>query len=142
MYTEQMVNDSLIQVLMLQRCGIADGLIRLACGIEASEDLIQDLEQALATIGGKSNAAGSNNGTKKGTQAVKKTGRARATSSSATSAKGASRNGASRSAASANGVANNVVSANGIAANGASSNSSSIVNGAGVQHNKEILREV
>ena len=135
-------------MFLLQRCGIADGLIRLACGIESSEDLIQDLEQALATIGGKSNAVGSSNGTKKGTQAVKKTGRARATSSSATSAKGASRNGASANGASKNGAAalngasNNVVSAKGISANGASRNSSSDVNGAGVQHNKEILREV
>lgn len=47
-----------------QRCGISDGLVRLACGIEATADLIQDFELALASIGGKANALslGSSNG--------------------------------------------------------------------------------
>jgi O-acetylhomoserine (thiol)-lyase len=29
--------------------GISDGLVRLSVGVEAAEDLIQDLEQALAS---------------------------------------------------------------------------------------------
>ena len=51
-------------MLCLQRCGIGDGLVRLACGIEATADLIQDFEHALAAIGGKANALslGSSNG--------------------------------------------------------------------------------
>ena len=32
------------------RMGISDGLIRLAAGIEAAEDLIEDLAQALSVI--------------------------------------------------------------------------------------------
>lgn len=50
--------------MCLQRCGISDGLVRLACGIEATADLIQDFELALASIGGKANALslGSSNG--------------------------------------------------------------------------------
>ena len=43
-------------MICLQRCGIGDGLVRLACGIEATADLIQDFEHALAAIGGKANA--------------------------------------------------------------------------------------
>ncbi len=31
-----------------QRLGISDGLIRLSVGIEATEDLIEDFDQALA----------------------------------------------------------------------------------------------
>jgi len=48
----------------LQRCGISDGLVRVACGIEATPDLIEDFELALASIGGKANALslGSSNG--------------------------------------------------------------------------------
>ena len=48
----------------MQRCGIGDGLVRLACGIEATADLIQDFEHALASIGGRANALslGSSNG--------------------------------------------------------------------------------
>ena len=51
-------------LVCLQRCGISDGLVRLACGIEATADLIQDFELALASIGGKANALslGSSNG--------------------------------------------------------------------------------
>ncbi|DBA72263.1 TPA: hypothetical protein ACH3X2_010649 [Trebouxia sp. C0005] len=47
-----------------QRCGISDGLVRVACGIEATADLIEDFELALASIGGKANALslGSSNG--------------------------------------------------------------------------------
>jgi len=50
--------------LWLQRCGISDGLVRVACGIEATADLIEDFELALASIGGKANALslGSSNG--------------------------------------------------------------------------------
>jgi cystathionine beta-lyase/cystathionine gamma-synthase len=33
-----------------QRWGITDTLVRLACGIEDSDDLIADLEQALAKV--------------------------------------------------------------------------------------------
>jgi cystathionine beta-lyase/cystathionine gamma-synthase len=33
-----------------QKMGITDSLIRLACGIEDPEDLLVDLEQALAAI--------------------------------------------------------------------------------------------
>lgn len=49
---------------MLQRCGISEGLVRVACGIEATQDLIEDFELALASIGGKANALslGSSNG--------------------------------------------------------------------------------
>ena len=32
------------------RIGISDGLVRLSVGIEEVEDLIRDLEQALATV--------------------------------------------------------------------------------------------
>jgi cystathionine beta-lyase/cystathionine gamma-synthase len=32
------------------RLGITDGLIRLAVGIEATEDLIQDFDQALSGL--------------------------------------------------------------------------------------------
>lgn len=48
----------------LQRCGISDGLVRVACGIEATPDLIEDFELALASIGAKANALslGSSNG--------------------------------------------------------------------------------
>ena len=48
----------------MQRCGISEGLVRVACGIEATEDLIEDFELALASIGGKANALslGSSNG--------------------------------------------------------------------------------
>ena len=51
-------------ICALQRCGIGDGLVRLACGIEATADLIQDFEHALASIGGRANALslGSSNG--------------------------------------------------------------------------------
>jgi cystathionine beta-lyase/cystathionine gamma-synthase len=31
-----------------ERMGISDGLVRLSVGIEAPEDIIEDLEQALA----------------------------------------------------------------------------------------------
>lgn len=50
--------------VLLQRCGISEGLVRVACGIEATEDLIEDFELALASIGGKANALslGSSNG--------------------------------------------------------------------------------
>ena len=50
--------------ILLQRCGISDGLVRVACGIEATADLIEDFELALASIGGKANALslGSSNG--------------------------------------------------------------------------------
>lgn len=39
-------------------------MVRVACGIEATEDLIEDFELALASIGGKANALslGSSNG--------------------------------------------------------------------------------
>ena len=50
--------------MSVQRCGISEGLVRVACGIEATEDLIEDFELALASIGGKANALslGSSNG--------------------------------------------------------------------------------
>jgi cystathionine beta-lyase/cystathionine gamma-synthase len=32
------------------RTGILDGLVRLSCGIENADDLIADLEQALAQV--------------------------------------------------------------------------------------------
>jgi cystathionine beta-lyase/cystathionine gamma-synthase len=32
------------------RLGITDGLIRLSCGIEETEDLLADIEQALAAV--------------------------------------------------------------------------------------------
>ena len=50
--------------MSIQRCGISDGLVRVACGIEATADLIEDFELALAAIGGKANALslGSSNG--------------------------------------------------------------------------------
>ena len=53
-----------MQLRTLQKCGIGDGLVRLACGIEATADLMQDFEHALASIGGKANALslGSSNG--------------------------------------------------------------------------------
>jgi len=35
-----------------QRLGISDGLIRLSVGLEAAEDLIADLQQALDTVFG------------------------------------------------------------------------------------------
>jgi cystathionine beta-lyase/cystathionine gamma-synthase len=41
-----------------ERLGISDRLIRLSVGIEATEDLIQDLEQALdATVSDKTAVA-------------------------------------------------------------------------------------
>ena len=48
----------------IQRCGISDGLVRVACGIEATADLIEDFELSLASIGAKANALslGSSNG--------------------------------------------------------------------------------
>ena len=48
----------------MQRCGISDGLVRVACGIEATADLIEDFELALASLGAKANALslGSSNG--------------------------------------------------------------------------------
>ena len=48
----------------MQRCGISDGLVRVACGIEATADLIEDFELSLASIGAKANALslGSSNG--------------------------------------------------------------------------------
>ena len=51
-------------LMRMQRCGISDGLVRVACGIEATADLIEDFELALASIGGKANALslGSSNG--------------------------------------------------------------------------------
>ena len=54
----------LSSVVSVQRCGISEGLVRVACGIEATEDLIEDFELALASIGGKANALslGSSNG--------------------------------------------------------------------------------
>jgi cystathionine beta-lyase/cystathionine gamma-synthase len=33
------------------RIGIGDGLVRMSVGIEAAEDILSDLEQALDTIG-------------------------------------------------------------------------------------------
>ncbi len=50
--------------VLMQGCGISDGLVRVACGIEATPDLIEDFELALASIGGKANALslGSSNG--------------------------------------------------------------------------------
>jgi cystathionine beta-lyase/cystathionine gamma-synthase len=32
------------------RLGITDGLVRLSCGIEETEDLLADIEQALAAV--------------------------------------------------------------------------------------------
>ncbi|KAL3160288.1 hypothetical protein ABBQ38_009680 [Trebouxia sp. C0009 RCD-2024] len=51
-----------------QRCGISDGLVRVACGVEATADLIEDFELALASIGAKANALslGSSNGPRLG----------------------------------------------------------------------------
>ena len=48
----------------IQKCGISDGLVRVACGIEATADLIEDFELSLASIGAKANALslGSSNG--------------------------------------------------------------------------------
>lgn len=55
-------------MLLLQRCGISDGLVRVACGVEATADLIEDFELALASIGAKANALslGSSNGPRLG----------------------------------------------------------------------------
>jgi cystathionine gamma-synthase len=33
-----------------QRVGIRDNLVRLSCGIEAAEDILADIEQALASV--------------------------------------------------------------------------------------------
>jgi len=33
-----------------QRMGVTDGLVRLSCGVEAVEDLIEDLEQAFSKV--------------------------------------------------------------------------------------------
>jgi cystathionine beta-lyase/cystathionine gamma-synthase len=35
-----------------QRMGVSDGLVRLSCGVEEAEDLIEDLDQALRAVGG------------------------------------------------------------------------------------------
>jgi cystathionine beta-lyase/cystathionine gamma-synthase len=42
-----MTHSEMDEALMAQ-CGITDGLIRLSVGLESAEDLIRDLEQALA----------------------------------------------------------------------------------------------
>jgi cystathionine beta-lyase/cystathionine gamma-synthase len=34
-----------------QRMGVSDGLVRLSCGVEEAEDLIEDLDQALRAVG-------------------------------------------------------------------------------------------
>ena len=34
----------------LEACGVSADLVRFSCGIEAAEDLIADIEQALAQI--------------------------------------------------------------------------------------------
>ena len=34
----------------LVACGISPDMVRLSCGIESTEDLLADLEQALATV--------------------------------------------------------------------------------------------
>ena len=39
-----------VEVSERQRVGITDGLVRLSVGLEAAEDLIEDLEQGLAKV--------------------------------------------------------------------------------------------
>jgi cystathionine beta-lyase/cystathionine gamma-synthase len=34
-----------------QRMGLTDGLVRLSCGVEDADDLLEDLDQALASAG-------------------------------------------------------------------------------------------
>ncbi|MDO4188647.1 MAG: O-acetylhomoserine aminocarboxypropyltransferase/cysteine synthase [Lachnospiraceae bacterium] len=43
--THRQMNDE-----QLKECGISAGLIRMSCGIEDKEDLIKDIEQALANV--------------------------------------------------------------------------------------------
>jgi methionine-gamma-lyase len=46
-HPKTMTHSEMDEALMAQ-CGITDGLIRLSVGLESAEDLIRDLEQALA----------------------------------------------------------------------------------------------
>ena len=43
--THRQMNDE-----ELVACGISPDMVRLSCGIESTEDLLADLEQALATV--------------------------------------------------------------------------------------------
>jgi cystathionine gamma-lyase len=46
-----MMTHASVPVDRRQRMGVTDGLVRLSCGVEAAEDLIDDLEQALRGVG-------------------------------------------------------------------------------------------
>lgn len=45
-----MMTHASVPVDRRQRMGVTDGLVRLSCGVEAAEDLIEDLEQALRRV--------------------------------------------------------------------------------------------
>ncbi|WP_303859441.1 PLP-dependent transferase [Senegalimassilia anaerobia] len=47
---EQLVLEDLMNDEELVACGISPDMVRLSCGIESTEDLLADLEQALATV--------------------------------------------------------------------------------------------
>jgi cystathionine beta-lyase/cystathionine gamma-synthase len=45
-----MMTHASVPVDRRQAMGLSDGLVRLSCGVEDVEDLIADLEQALAKV--------------------------------------------------------------------------------------------
>ena len=55
-----LTSHSLLSAEEREKQGIADGLIRFSVGIEEVEDLIADIEQALATVKAKSRTVHSN----------------------------------------------------------------------------------
>ena len=47
-----MMTHASVPVDRRQRMGVTEGLVRLSCGVEDAEDLIEDLDQALRRVAG------------------------------------------------------------------------------------------